>query len=84
MAEPIKWITVGGKHVPIFDDDQDEEEWVEIDAWYDRHTRDWVIQKKDKNGYQVGEADRVGTKADKDYIVKELQAELKKRKGGSK
>ena len=29
---------------------------VFIDMWYDKYTRLWVIQKKDKNGNQIGEA----------------------------
>jgi len=42
---------------------------VKIDAWYDRHTRDYCIQLKNKEDYQVGDSVRVGTKEDRDYIV---------------
>ncbi len=48
---------------------------VKIDAWYDRHTRDWCIQLLNKDGYQVGDAIREGTKSGKDYMVKELKEE---------
>lgn len=48
---------------------------VNIDAWYDRHTRDYVIQLKNADGYQVGDAIRVGDKNTKNSIVKELKAE---------
>lgn len=30
---------------------------VRVDVWYDRHTRLWVIQRKNKKGHQVGDAD---------------------------
>ena len=39
------------------------EEWTELDEnitaldmWYDRHTKLWVIQKLNKDGYQIGDA----------------------------
>lgn len=46
-----------------------------IDAWYDRHSRSWVIQKLNKDGYQVGDADYTGTREDKDWIVANLKEE---------
>lgn len=49
---------------------------TKIDAWYDRHSRAWCIQKLNKDGYQVGDAIWVGDKASKDAVVKELQEEL--------
>ena len=59
------------------------EEWeefdetvVSIDAWYDRHTRDWCIQKLNKDGYQIGDAIRVCGKTVKDNVVKELKEEF--------
>lgn len=48
-----------------------------VDAWYDRHTRDYCIQLLNKDGYQVGDAIRVGTKADKEAVVKELREKHK-------
>ena len=48
---------------------------VKIDAWYDRHTRDYCIQKLNKAGEQVGNSIRVGNKADKESEVKALQEE---------
>ena len=46
---------------------------VKIDAWYDRHTKDWCIQLLNKDDYQVGDAIRVGNKKDKDCEVKYLK-----------
>lgn len=48
---------------------------VKVDAWYDRHTRDWCIQCLNKDGFQVGDAKRAGNKWDKDYFVETLKAE---------
>ena len=56
-----------------------EEIWVSIDAWWDRHTRSWVIQKKDRNGYQIGNAEYVGNRQSKDYVISQLQKELDRR-----
>lgn len=66
----IKVDGVNADDLPEFD-----EKVVKIDAWYDRHTRDYCIQKFNKAGDQVGDAIRVGNKADKDTIVKELKEE---------
>ena len=52
-----------------------DETVVEIDAWYDRHTRDYCIQLKNKDGYQVGDAYRVGNKAEKEWLVADLKKE---------
>ena len=52
-----------------------DEKVTKIDAWYDRHTRDWCIQLLNKDGYQVGDSIRVGTKADRDAEVEWLKAE---------
>lgn len=56
--------------LPPFDD-----KVVEIDAWYDRHTRDYCIQCLNKEGYQVGDAVRVGDKWSKDKVVADLRKE---------
>lgn len=44
-----------------------------VDSWYDRSTKSWVIQKKDREGNQVGSAEYVGTRSEKDVIVQEWQ-----------
>ena len=56
------------------------EEWeefdetvVQIDAWYDRHTRDYVIQLLNKDGYQVGDTIRCPDKETKNSEVKYLK-----------
>ena len=48
---------------------------VKIDAWYDRHTRDWVIQILNKDGYDVTDCVRVGDKKTKDMVVSDLKAQ---------
>ena len=62
-------LSVNGKEIGTL---QFDEKVVKIDAWYDRHTRDWCIQKLNSKGYQVGDSIRVGDKVSKDAIVKEL------------
>lgn len=66
-------ISVDGKEIGTM---QFDEKVVKIDAWYDRHTRDWCIQKLNSEGYQVGDSIRVGDKVSKDAIVKELIEEF--------
>jgi hypothetical protein len=34
-----------------------------VQSWYDRHTRMWVTQRKDREGNQIGDADYDQTKA---------------------
>lgn len=36
-----------------------DETVANIDTWYDRHTRLWVIQMLNKDGYQIGDAEYV-------------------------
>ena len=52
-----------------------DEKVVSIDTWYDRYTKLWVIQKLNKDGYQVGDADYV---YGKQAAMKETE-ELKKK-----
>lgn len=52
-----------------------DENVTKIDAWYDRHTKDYCIQLLNKDGFQIGDAIRVGTKADKDSVVEGLRKE---------
>lgn len=52
-----------------------DEKVVEIDAWYDRHSKSWCIQLLNKEGYQVGNAIWVGNKEDKDAVVTDLKIE---------
>ena len=53
-----------------------DENVTAIDAWYDRHSRSWVIQKLNKDGYQVDDAVYVGDKETKNTIVKELKEQF--------
>lgn len=59
------------------DDTEFDENVVSIDTWYDRYTKLWVIQKLNKDGYQVGDADYV---YGKQTAMKETE-ELKKKYG---
>ena len=45
-----------------------------IDKWYDRKTRSWVIQIKNKEGFQLGEAQYFGTKQEAENEYKRLKA----------
>lgn len=47
-----------------------------VDRWYDRNNRSWVVQKKDVNGNQVGEAAYVGSKREAIFIDVEWRAEI--------
>lgn len=51
---------------------------VTVDRWYDRNTRSWVVQKKDANGNQVGDAVYSGTKAGAVAAEKDLKKEISK------
>lgn len=61
---------IGTGNLPEFD-----ETVVKIEAWYDRHTKDYCIQLKNKDNYQVGNSIRVGTKKDKNSEVERLKKE---------
>lgn len=50
-----------------------DETVVTIEYWYDRKTRSWVVQTKTKEGFQVGEADYVGTRPQAESIAKNHQ-----------
>ena len=49
---------------------------VKVDAYWDRFSRSYIIQKLDENGYQVGDAICVGNKADRDVVVADLMREI--------
>ena len=55
---------------PAFD-----EKIVRIETWYDRHTRLWVTEKLNKDGYQIGDAIYTYGKKDAMSLTKELEAE---------
>lgn len=59
--------------VNIQDLEEFDEKVVKIDAWYDRHGRQWRIELLNKDGFQVGDAIYVGNKEDKDSNVKYLK-----------
>jgi len=45
-----------------------------VESWWDPHTRSYVTQRKDRNGFQVGSAEYSGTRTgrdfDHDYMVR--------------
>jgi hypothetical protein len=43
-----------------------------VDRWYDKHSRNWVVQLKDRNGNQIGSADYVGTAACALYAAQQM------------
>jgi hypothetical protein len=58
----------------LIDNTQEKDETITIiEYWYNRQTRDWVVQLKTKDGYQVGSADYVYRKDQAQEIVKEYQ-----------
>ena len=48
---------------------------VEIEKWYDRHRREWVLYPIDENGYQLAGASYAFSKEESLRIKKELEAE---------
>lgn len=38
--------------------------------WYDRHTRSWVVQRKDKSDNQIGDAYYTASKHDAQAVAK--------------
>lgn len=60
-----------------FNEEQFDETVASIDAWYDRHTRLWIIQKLNKEGYQIDNATYVYGKK----LAMQVAAELKEQYG---
>lgn len=49
---------------------------VSVDKWYDRHSRSWVVQRKDADDQQVGPAHYSGTKRGADICADDWSSEL--------
>lgn len=47
-----------------------DERVVEIEVWWDRQQRLWVVQEKDREGNQIGDAMFEAHKRDAVYIAK--------------
>jgi hypothetical protein len=47
-----------------------------VDYWYDSHTKSWVVQRKNKRGDQIGNADHVYTKEEALRLAKEYEEEF--------
>ena len=46
-----------------------------VERWYDRHTRSYVVQRKDADGNQIGAADYCGFREWADEVMAEYAAE---------
>ena len=68
--EKVFKIVLGEYETPEFD-----ETVVNIDGWYDRHTRLWTLQKMNKDGYQIGDAAYIYGKKDAMAYKKQLEEE---------
>jgi len=53
----------------------DQVKTVWLDKWYDRHTRSWIIQLKDDNDYQIGDAIYCGNKDESIILYNDLLKE---------
>lgn len=53
----------------------EEKQAVEIDKWYDRHRREWVLYPIDNEGNQLAEARYGFSKAEAEEIKRNLEAE---------
>lgn len=73
LLAQVRAIYVGGYK------DRNPRTATHVAVWYDRQTRSWVIQKKDRYGNQVGEADYVYTKQEALLLKKEYLGEMKKK-----
>ena len=47
-----------------------------VDKWYDRKSQNWIIQLKDKEENQIGNAEIVGNKVDAQRTKEEMDREL--------
>lgn len=54
-----------------------ETRYTEVDTWYDRYTKSWVVQRKDSFGNQVGDADYVYSKREALLLKKEYERECR-------
>ena len=48
-----------------------------VDKWYDRYTRSWVVQLKDQNGFQIGDAYYCGSRVEAETEENRLKGEYK-------
>ena len=56
------------------EENQFDETVANIDAWYDKHTKLWIIQLLNKDGFQIGDAIYVYGKKAAMQEVTELKA----------
>ncbi|TVY09920.1 hypothetical protein [Paenibacillus cremeus] len=52
-----------------------EQKPAKVDKWYDRGTRSWVVQLKDHEGNQIGDAIYVASKSEAAEQEKDWRAE---------
>jgi hypothetical protein len=49
-----------------------------VEMWYDRHSRNWIVQRKDVNEYQIGDAAFAGTRKDALAAKKRFESDIGK------
>ena len=64
---------IGGIKIVGWDGPEEDRKVTRIEAWYDPHYKDWVIELQDNNGYEVEDCIRVVGRKAKDKMVKELK-----------
>ncbi len=49
---------------------------VRVEKWYDRRSRNWIVQKLDAEGNQVGDAGIVGTRQGAEIYAAAFKKEI--------
>lgn len=47
-----------------------------VEYWYDKYTKSWVVQRKNKYGNQIGRADYVYSKKEALDLVKKYRLDI--------
>jgi hypothetical protein len=48
-----------------------------VEFWYDRRSRNWIVQYLQEDGYQVGDADVVYTRKEAELAASEMATEVR-------
>ena len=77
-------VEIGGGHRMLVSDwDREEPTLEDVDIWYDRKIRSWVIQRKDAKGYQIGNSDYAYTREEAEALKSEYLGDKKKEAGSA-
>lgn len=49
-----------------------------VEKWYDRTSRNWVVQTKDERGNQIGDADYVYTRREAEKLVRQRVKDIER------